>query len=525
MDNFSFGLKTYRCFFQQHTSQVPFSRGCITALVGTNNSGKSAWLRSIYELRTYLAHDFGSGSWSSYGNGMQSAAQYPGSRFVGIQDPADLVPAALYKSDKRICFEILGNGLSHEMSIFGEQLAGIQQTIFATKPDQPISPEGLNPIAKILANSLYFGPFRNISIQAGNTGGAIHYDLPVGESFIAQWRQLKTGSSRDSNLAVLETQREIASLLGYQSLEINASEDSKTLKLVFDGHLAMSLADVGSGIAQMIFAVATAANRKPELILIDEPELHLHPTMQTKFVEALARHAKYGVVFATHSIGLARQVATQIFSVTRDRVSGKSTLAQFESTKGAGQLLGELSYSQFAAIGGTHLLLVEGTSEVKVMRALLRKLGVDTDVMIVPLGGSSLIGSDKDAELSEFQRIGANVFVLIDSERASANAEIDKDRSAFIDTCARLFNAKQIHATDRRATENYWPAAAIKQVKGEKYEALEAFQLLRDTQNGWNKNENWRIAEATDWKELQDTDLGQFLLKIKSSVTESKTKV
>jgi ABC-type polar amino acid transport system ATPase subunit len=525
MDSFSFGLNTYRCFFQQSTSHVPLVRGSITALVGANNSGKSAWLRSIHELRNFLSGAFGSGSWQQVGANRTWISQAQGAtQFIGIQDPTDLVPANLLKLEKKISFEIRVADVMHEMSVYDQHLSVQQQTIKSNSERNEVDVNSGAEAARLLANSIYFGPFRNISNQAGNTGGAIHYELPVGESFITQWRQLKTGSSRDSKLAVIETQRELASLLGYQSLEINASEDNKTLNLVFDGHLILSLADVGSGIAQMIFAVVTAANRKPEFILIDEPELHLHPTMQAKFVEALARHAKYGVVFATHSIGLARQVATQIFSVTRDRVSGKSTIAPFESTKHAGQLLGELSYSQFAAIGGTHLLLVEGTSEVKVMRVLLRKLGIDADVMIVPLGGSSLITSDKDAELSEFQRIGADVFVLVDSERVSADAAIDRDRAAFIETCKRLFNPSQIHATERRATENYWSDSAIKQIKSDKFRALEAYQLLRDAENGWSKNENWRIAEATDWQELQETDLGQFLLRIKTSVAESKAK-
>jgi ABC-type dipeptide/oligopeptide/nickel transport system ATPase component len=344
MDNFSFGLNTYRCFFQQATTHVPLARGSITALVGANNSGKSAWLRSIYELKNHLGN-FGSGQWSTLENSLQSAPQGAGPMFVGVQDPADLVPASLYKQEKRISFEIVRSGQIHEMAIHGSNLSVIEQIVKVQNRDLTPDSSVCSIAARLLGNAVYFGPFRNIANQASNNGGTTHYDLSVGESFIAQWRQLKTGASRDSKLAVIETQKEIAGLLGYRSLEINASEDGKTLNLVFDGDLMLSLADVGSGIAQMIFAVVTAASRQPEFILIDEPELHLHPTIQAKFVEALARHAKYGVIFATHSIGLARQVATQIFAVTRDRESGKSTIAPFETSKYAAQLLGELSYS------------------------------------------------------------------------------------------------------------------------------------------------------------------------------------
>ena len=39
--DFTFGLKTYRSFFQQEAARIPFSKDSIVALVGPNNAGKS----------------------------------------------------------------------------------------------------------------------------------------------------------------------------------------------------------------------------------------------------------------------------------------------------------------------------------------------------------------------------------------------------------------------------------------------------------------------------------------------------
>ena len=523
---FTFGLKTYRSYFQQATTKLAFSQGGITALIGANNSGKSCLIRSIYELRNYLGQ-LGGGSWTGGSETVfTSQPVQAGPMFLGVADPLDLVPETSLVQDKSIRFEIETNGWLLSFTLSGDQLQSWVQQLELKNPihtDLNTSVTQAQAIGGLLQNSLFIGPYRNISNQAAG-GGTTHYDLPIGEAFVAQWRQLKTGSSRMAKLAVMNTQRDIATLLGYSSLEISASEDSKTLSLVFDGKRIMSLGDVGAGIAQLIFSIVTVANRAPQIILIDEPELHLHPTMQARFVEALHRHAKYATVFATHSLGLARQAAGSILVVSQNRKSGKSSVSPFESAKNSAQLLGELSYSQFSAIGGKFLLLVEGSTEVRTFRVLLRKLGIETDVMIVPLGGSSLVGANRRHEMSEFQRIGAEVFVLIDSERNAEADPLDAEHEGFFQICSDLFGVEQTFLTKRKATENYLSDRAIKVVKGENYRAIGHYEKLAFVEPAWAKNENWMIADEMSFDELKDTDLGEFLLKLQAHVQDSKTK-
>lgn len=521
--DFTFGLKTYRSFFEQAVARIPFSKGGVVALVGPNNAGKSVLIRSIYELKNVLAGYVGSGGWKQNGaeewedSGRGSIFPFP-----GISDPLDLVPAKLLAQQKKIEFEIATSNWSCRIALQNDQLNEVVQII------RPSSAEAfgqeaveVRSIAQILSRAIYIGPYRNISNQAAQ-GQGTHYDLPIGEDFVRAWREHKTGAGRQSKIAVLDTQKEIAELLGFDSLEINSSSDDKTLSLTIDGTMALSLADVGAGVAQLIFTVISVANRKPSVILIDEPELHLHPAMQAKFVETLSKYSEFGVVFATHSIGLARQVASQILVVSRDKKSGKSSVRPLEGVANAAQLLGEMSYSQFSALGGSHLLLVEGTTEVKTMRVLLRKLGIDGQVMIIPLGGTSLIGSGRADELQEFKRIGADVFVLIDSERGSEDEPLTKERGGFQDTCARIFGAERVFLTKRRATENYLSDRAIKTVKSEKYRALTGYEKLDACDPKWAKNENWRIAEEMEFDEIEGTDLGKFLIGLKDSVHKSK---
>lgn len=524
---FTFGLKTYRSYFQQATTKLIFRPGGIIAFVGANNSGKSCLIRSIYELRNYLGL-IGSGQWSAHHkNAFTSQPFHVGNILLGVNDPLDLVPESNLVRDKKIEFEIETDDWLLTFSLAGPSLETTQQQIGLKNPDLMDvgkASEQAREIGVLLQNSLFIGPYRNISNQTAG-GGTTHYDLPIGEAFVTQWRQLKTGTNRLAKLAVINTQRDIATLLGYNSLEISASDDSKTLSLVFDGKRIMSLGDVGSGIAQLIFSIVTVANRTPQVILIDEPELHLHPTMQARFIEALHRHAGYSTVFATHALGLARQAADFIFVISQNRTTGKSSVTPFESAKNSAQLLGELSYSQFSAIGGKFLLLVEGSTEVRTFRVLLRKLEIETDVMIVPLGGSSLIGAHRREEMSEFQRIGAEVFVLIDSERTGEEEPLNAEHKGFFEICTALFGAEQVFLTKRKATENYLTDRALKAVKGDMYRALGPYEKLDSVEHAWGKNENWMIADNMNFDEIKDTDLGVFLLKLQERIKNSKQAV
>lgn len=77
--------------------------------------------------------------------------------------------------------------------------------------------------------------------------------------------------------------------------------------------LLLPLSSLGSGyemIFSLIYSVCLAEQSKKKLIiLIDEPELHMHPALQLKFINFLIEISKtYQVIFTTHSPLLIKQV-------------------------------------------------------------------------------------------------------------------------------------------------------------------------------------------------------------------------
>ena len=510
-------LTHYRCFHD--TSPIKFSLepGKTIALIGMNNAGKSALMRFFYEFKAVLSN-CSSGSWTGAGpipetvKEITSEAADPnmGGRY-GLGDLLDLYPNRNSSKPIKFAFEWNGTSCNFEISKVSAQHSPILKKVI--RSSSATTDIGADVIEQF-QNTLYFGAHRNL-VNEGAGGGA-YFDLSVGTAFTSEWNYLKNGAGTQSAHDALKAEKLIANLLDWSTLSINASDDKKQIYLTKDGVSRFAISELGAGISELVLCIVTAAIKKPSWILIDEPESHLHPALQVKFVEALSSLASHGVMFTTHSIGLARTCADSILVVEQDK-EGRSTLRPFESVNNFSQLMGELSFSQFHELGFNKLLLCEGVTEVKTLRQILRHWKLDASVLLVPLGGTSLIDSKRQDELSEFKRFGVEVFVIVDSERDSAETS-KADRTKFIVQCEKLFGEGHAMQTKYRATENYFTAEAIsKAMRSDKYTPLEPFQNSKNLALFWGKNQNWRVAAEMTKDDWRKTDLGLFLESIATS--------
>ena len=358
---------------------------------------------------------------------------------------------------------------------------------------------------KVLVAARYYGPFRN----AINVGKGDYYDLQTGTGFIDLWNGWKTSGMKAQTRAIAKVTEDIRTLFEFGQLEINSSGPLKTLVVAIDNQ-TYRLAELGSGLAQFIIVLGNAATTQPSLVLIDEPETNLHPSLQIDFLLTLAQYASYGCIFSTHSVGLARSVADRIYSIQRGPHG--PMVRTFEETPNYLQFLGELSFSTFKEMGHDTLLLVEGVNDVKVLQQLLRLVKKEHTTVILPLGGNQLASGGRDAELNELTRLSGRVFAFVDSERPQEGAEATEQRRAFAATCDAI--GIQVCITQRRALENYFTDRAVKAAFGEAFSALSAYQALREAPNGWSKSDNWKIARQMTLDELSGTDLGEFIISI-----------
>jgi hypothetical protein len=516
-------ISNYRCFPDDLPAAINIDPG-LGAFTGTNNAGKSTILRFFYELRglfTVLSMPTGNftqalrGSAQTFGFTAvpEIAAVFSNTNDRALEirldlSPSDGAPPAPQRMTVRVprntntfLLELTGPGVELDASkdIQLENDESVRQA-----DAEPILVKPFFDACRVLSSSVYIGPFRN-AINVGTQTD--YFDIQVGQAFIQKWKQLKTGGQRAQNEATYRLIGDIKRIFRFDDLEINPSADDQTLQLFINGR-SYQLGEVGSGLTHFIIALTAASVREPSLLLIDEPELNLHPSMQLDFLTTLGAYASHGVLFSTQSYGLARAAADRVYTVRRSG-DGRSEVRALEATPRLSEFLGELGFYSFRELGFERILLVEGTSDVKTMQQLLRLYKKDHEVVLLPLGGSSLIRSDVDAELAELTRISGAITALIDSERTESNGPIAPERLAFRDACERANIA--CHLTDRRAIENYLPDHAVKRALGNSYRSLQPFERLAELENGWAKRDNWRIAQALTHTDVDGTDVGDFI--------------
>jgi predicted ATPase len=516
-------IKNYRRFTDARPARLRL--GGFVGLVGINNAGKSSLLRFFYEFRHLFAvagnlqglHNLVTGGNNvfnyqglsdqtevfSNSNGRDLTIEISLPEVDANTKPPVLqtIRLVINRGTNAARAELDPPGYLPNTRLDGTVVQEHDPATGAVRRQIDIGPmaEGM----ALLANTLYLPAFRN----AINAGASAYYDIQVGQAFIQQWRTWKTGNSKAANEAVNRLTNDIRNLFGFGQLEINASEDGQTLQ-VFVENKSYRLSELGSGLAQFVLVLGNAATRRPAFILVDEPELNLHPALQLDFLTTVASYATQGLCFATHSMGLARASADRVY-VVRPEGQSESRVSELSGMPRLAEFLGEMSFFGYREVGFNRVLGVEGATDVKTFQQLLRLSGKDHSVLVFPLGGAGLINATSEEQLAELTRISQDIVVIIDSERTGPDAALPPDRQAFLEICGKL--GIRSHALDRRAIENYFSGRAVQAVMGEKYQALEPYEQLKAADPAWAKQDNWRIARETSWGEIENSDLGQFL--------------
>lgn len=525
--NIKVTLKNYRCFSDSNPARIELGRG-VTAFVGANNSGKSTILRFLYEFRPlfqtlasneeYLKMIMTNRFSLPHPLGVEDQQQL---FFKGNSRPieidiliSELLDNSYPHANKRVCLRIK-HDKSCVLELDGESEMSLQKHSVVFPPNGLIEVTDqkrvvgnmalLKELFSMLSNTMYVGAHRGIG-PTGASGNC--YDISVGSSFVRTWDDWKAGKQAATREEAHTFQREIGQLFGFETFEINASHDQNTLQVTVNGK-GFTVQELGSGLGNFILVLTQAVMKRPEFILIDEPESSLHASMQMNFVSKLADYAMHGVLFSTHNLGLAKSVANSIYAVHKEDFLSTS-VRRYEENPRLTELLGALNFSLHREVGYSSILLAEGVNDVRVLRQFLAKLHLCHKIALLPLGGDGMINGDRSEELEEVRRIagGGRVYALVDSEKTSENAPLPVPRMKFKNACDVA--GIECCVLQRRAIENYFPEKAIRAVFGQKSSALGSY----DTKPSWPKPENWQVAREMNIEDLQGTDLGDFLSKL-----------
>ncbi|MHB1527372.1 MAG: ATP-dependent nuclease [Candidatus Dormibacteria bacterium] len=536
----SITLRNYRTFGAQGVT-LPLGQEFL-AIIGVNNSGKTALLRSLYELRqifgtiaTWSTGTLNLDNFLANGTAIPLTLQ-PGERIVPVGDPSlePRVEIAFSSTPtgpltiSRLVIVIIGQGIIRGKVVLTDgteiglnpattavaSASAIHPTLQIATPSGETRQIDWAPVQaglRSLAGMMYVGPFRNVI----NTGGAGYYDITVGQQFIEQFDEFKTGSNPVANESITTLIQELAEIFSLRSLEVSASPKKDQLVVQVNGK-SFRGTELGSGMTQFVIVATNVLVRRPTFLLIDEPELNLHASLQLRFLTLLARYASQGVIFATHSLGLARSAADQVLVATRE--GDWTVLEEYQAVPSLSSALGELGYGGLNDSAFKAVLLVEGVTDVRTFQQLLSKYGVSNEVVIVALGGDDLTSSGHDQELTELKRLSDNVFAIVDSERTGPEGDPEPRREEFRKTCERL--GIRCHLLGRRAIENYLDQDVAREVNRQPNALPFADFDKPGSTWSWAKARNWRIAMEMKRDQLVGTDLDVQLHSIAATVAQ-----
>ncbi len=446
--------------------EIEFEQTGLTFFVGANNSGKTRIAQSLTELKPGLADPHKTTVAYHFGNDVierktSDRLTCHDSILTGwvkhsTQQPHETGRACLTATaipglaSKKFGSQFLTGTRTPEVSASGLLLI---QGIGASQPTitDSLSKQFHDAVENRLAA---MPPPFSLPASRSSSGpdkevNATSVLLPDGSNLADVCLWLQTQDRKTWELICAAVTDTVPSL-GELIVEVNGNKLAIVARTAFG---TRNLKQLGAGIEQLLLvAVASESQEAGRMVIVDEPEIGIHPTAQRTLLKHLRRWAENRqIVVVTHSptmIEPSTEHPGERVYVVRQTNPGESTVEECDQTFWTA--LNELGVNPIDGFAATRVLFVEGPTEAKCFEHWFSDLHLQPWFRIIELAGCSKAGTSVQAIDGLDLYNSAHVLAILDADEGTRKP---KDR---------------VEILQRRELENYFldqPAAILAVLK------------------------------------------------------------
>ena len=370
---------------------------------------------------------------------------------------------------ERLFFGVMPRSrISRPTASLTSNLESLIQTV-ESRGDFPDAVSSLIDTLQKEANNLKTEPIRQrINSFSGQETSVPHYALnlmkrigemnvlylterrePIGRREASQLLDLKVTRGGPEKLRAI--QDTVSALLGvdidaFRASKMGTAEDPEAELDVDDFLVQVN----GAGIREALRLILDYELNRPNILLVEEPEIHLHPALETSMMRYLKSIGKDCQIFiTTHSTNfLDTAEMRNVYLASRDNSTNIQMINVEEAEQSIPHELGIRLSSLFMF---DRLVFVEGPTDEDVIREWASICGINlaqASVGFVPMGGvRNLAHFATEATINFLSKRRVSIFFMLDRDERE-EAEVKR-------LSAQLGNKAELIVLKKRELENY----------------------------------------------------------------------